>query len=124
MLRYVTAVFAALVIVLTGIAQPAYAYSQNSGIVFDNHQEHNSDDYYYSSRDYYGSSQNAYSDRTLTDSFVDGAVEGVGGLVGAVTACYALDAVATTVFPPAAALAAFCPALGGAAAITGIQASR
>ncbi len=114
-LRRLIALILAFVASIAGIAEPAYAYSNNSGIVYDNHKE-----------EYYNPLQNNDKDhqKNPANSFVDGAVNGVMYAAGAMAACYVLDGLATGIFPPAAALASFCPAIGGATggarAITGL----
>lgn len=112
MLRKLIAIILGLAVAITGFVTPAYAYSANSGIVFDNHQENYSTGY-----DGYG-----YSGRTTEDwsekfgnSIVDGVVTTTGVAIGGVVVCYTLDGIATMFFPPAAALAAFCPSAGAAA---------
>jgi hypothetical protein len=46
-------------------------------------------------------------------------VETAGVAIGAGTACYLLDGIATLFFPPAAMAAAFCPTVGSAGAVIG-----
>ncbi|MEH2041615.1 hypothetical protein [Nostoc sp.] len=54
--------------------------------------------------------------KTITEKLANSVVNGfvtIGGFaVGGSLACYALDGIATMLFPPAAAAAAFCPAVG------------
>lgn len=47
--------------------------------------------------------------------FVMGFFEGLGGWTAVVAVCMAADTAASTVFPPAAALLPYCPAIGMAA---------
>ncbi|MEA5419161.1 hypothetical protein VB712_07955 [Spirulina sp. CCNP1310] len=47
------------------------------------------------------------------DSVIDGAINTAGVAVGATLLCYGADGLATTVFPPAAALAPFCTSIPG-----------
>lgn len=119
MLQKLIALVLAFALVLTGIIEPAYADSSYSGIIFDNHKETNSTDYYnYGSSDY-GNNRKDPSDQFI-DSIVQGVVTTTGLAVGGVVTCYALDGIATAFFPPAAALAAFCPAIGGATGGAGV----
>jgi hypothetical protein len=101
MLRNLVALMLTFVVGIMGIVQPAYAmtnpeignnvYVNNS---FNLTQEH----------------------ENLALSFIEsvgkGATTTVGVAVGGLIACYAIDGVATVFFPPAAALSAFCPAIG------------
>jgi hypothetical protein len=52
---------------------------------------------------------------TFTEGMVHGAGITIGTMIGAAVICYGADAIATAVFPPAAILAAYCPAIGAAA---------
>jgi hypothetical protein len=47
-------------------------------------------------------------------SVVNGATETLGWAMGAVAVCYAVNGIASMGFPPAAVLAAYCPAIGAA----------
>lgn len=58
----------------------------------------------------FGGPGNQTSNNPLSN-FLDGALQTAEVMVGGVALCYAVDGLATTVFPPAVALAAFCPAL-------------
>lgn len=121
MLQKLVALVLAFALVLTGIIEPAYADSSYSGIIFDNHKETNSN-YHYNYN--YGSSNYSDNRKDASDQFVDGMVQGAamtaGLAVGGAITCYALDGIATAFFPPAAALAAFCPAIGGATGGAGV----
>lgn len=109
MLRKLIAIILGLAVAITGFVTPAHAYSANSGIVFDHHQESYSTGYGYSG---------GTTEDNLSEEFVNGVVDGIvtttGLAIGGVVACYALDGIATAFFPPAAALAAFCPSAGAA----------
>lgn len=113
MLRKLVALVIVLALVLTGIMEPAYADSSYSGITFDNHKESNSIDYYNYGDIYYGD-----TDKDSSEQFIDSAIQGgittLGTVVGGLVTCYTLDGIAAVFFPPAAALAAFCPTIGGA----------
>lgn len=49
----------------------------------------------------------------LVDAAIDGATETLGYAAGMLAVCYAADGLATTVFPPAAALAPVCQVIPG-----------
>jgi hypothetical protein len=77
----------------------------------------------YPKDEYYGSQESS----GFVDSVAYGAINTMGTIIGAVVVCYAVDAAATTFFPPAAALAAYCPIAGttmgsGSKVIRGVQA--
>ncbi len=57
----------------------------------------------------------------FVNNVVNGAVTTAGFVIGGAVTCYVLDGIATAFFPPAAALAAFCPVVGGGAS-AGVQA--
>jgi hypothetical protein len=113
MLRKFIAFAVAFALTLTGIMGPAYADSSSLGISFDNHKENNSAEYYTYGDSYYGNTSQDPAEQ-FAESLVQGAVGMAGMIVGGTITCLALDGIATVVFPPAAALAAFCPAIGGA----------
>jgi hypothetical protein len=111
MIRSLIAFIAAFAIAFTGIMEPAYAYSNNSGTVLDNHKEHYSNQYNYGDSYYGNGSEDPLGEHV--DNVVNGAVKTVEFAAGAAIACYTLDGIATVFFPPAATLSAFCPALAG-----------
>ena len=112
MFRSLIALLIASVLTLTGLAAPAYAdsskingFSWGAKQVFDSHNTinivaHPSD-----------RSSPSFWDR-LAKSVGDGALGTVGVVVGGAVVCYTLDGAAATVFPPAAALLPYCPAVG------------
>lgn len=65
------------------------------------------------------------SEPTAADEFWQGVQKGVvetsGAIVGGVIVCYALDGLATMIFPPAAAASAFFPTVGGLKGTTAIM---
>jgi hypothetical protein len=112
MLRSLIAVIIAVSIVFTGIIKPAYA---EDNIINYNNYNYNFNDFSVKSDQYFID----YSDKNRKDlsNFIEGikrgALEAAGITVGGVIVCYSIDGVATAFFPPAATLAAFCPAMGG-----------
>jgi len=114
MLHRIIALVAIFTVTLTGFNQPALAATQSTpGLLGDRFTFENA------SIQLDFSSQSDFLFRQV-QNLIDGAVYAVGGMAGGAAICYAADAAATTVFPPAAALAPFCPALpslvGGTAA--------
>lgn len=118
MLRKLIAIILILTVAITGFVTPAYASSTNSLIIIDNHKEIYSNDNNYN----YAERTTENSSEKFINSFIDGMTNTAGALAGAVAVCFALDGLATTIFPPAATLAAFCPSLGGGAAVVGSSA--
>lgn len=119
MFRSLIAVIVALAIAVVGVVKPAYAYSSDSGVMSVNPSVViNGND---NSVSFYDSFDRFADEGTIkepSDAFVDGLVNGIaqtsGVVIGGVVVCYALDGIATAFFPPAAAVAAFCPAIGTA----------
>jgi hypothetical protein len=119
MFQSLIAVIVALAIAITGFVKPACANSSdlpsfisvNSpyAIVVD------------SENDSAASIRYAIQEATehLVDTVSKGLVETAEYAVGGYAACYILDSIATLFFPPAAAVAAFCPVAGGAGAVFG-----
>lgn len=107
MFKRLVAVILTLVVVLGGMGKPAYAYSGE--ILLMNLEGSNT------GRLSEMSFPNAES---ASDEFikwvVKPAVEAVVGFGAVATVCIAADAAASVVFPPAAALLPYCPAIGGA----------
>lgn len=119
MFRSLIAVIVALAIAVVGVVKPAYAYSSDSGmelvnppIVINGNDNSVS---FYDSFDHFADEEPI---KEPSDAFVEGLVNGIvqttGFMVGGTLVCYALDGIATAFFPPAAAAAAFCPAIGTA----------
>jgi len=50
---------------------------------------------------------------SILKSFIQEAAGAAGAVVGITVLCYAADAAATELFPPAALLASYCPQMGG-----------
>ncbi len=115
MVRGLIALVIATILAVSGIAQPAYALSgfNNSTAgspinILGNNNTVNVNPY---------PLVNGYNDGPDTSNSLGSSIKRgfltVGGYaIGGAAACYALDTVATMVFPPAAMAAAFCPALG------------
>ena len=107
----------AFAIAVTVVVNPAYAESTDTNY-YVNNSGGNGD---LVSID---ESLNSVSDGAsldLANTFINGLWKGVvetaGVTIGGVILCYSIDGIATLVFPPAAALAAYCPAMpaiGGA----------
>lgn len=111
MLRGLIAVFIAFTITIAGIAKPAYAYSGalNMTSVSPIEIQENGNSIY--TGDF--SKAQAYEEpKETSNSVIKALRDGALGMIGGILVCYTLDAAATTVFPPAAALAAYCPSLG------------
>lgn len=106
MLRSLIAFIVALTIAITGIVQPAYAASDNT-YNFSNQGNGNS---IYLNDSLQNSNPGVAN--TILQPFIDGAVAAVGTIVGTAVVCYVAIPAVTTVFPPAAALVPFCPAIG------------
>ena len=121
MFRSLIASIIAFAIAVTVVVNPAYAESTDTNY-YVNNSGGNGD---LVSID---ESLNSVSDGAsldLANTFINGLWKGVvetagvtiGGVIGGVIVCYSIDGIATLVFPPAAALAAYCPAMpaiGGA----------
>lgn len=116
MLRGLIALVLAFAIAITGMANPAYAYSDNSTaqapIIVDNRGDNNSINI--NSGNGYGSDPLNNPSNSFVDGLINGAATTAGFAVGGAIVCYALDGVATMFFPPASAAAAFCPTVGAA----------
>ncbi|MBD2243967.1 hypothetical protein [Nostoc sp. FACHB-888] len=129
MFRSLIALIVALVLTIAGITEPAYADSSNSNLLFvDSNIINNSG---YANVNNWNDSFNSLHfpeleniGEKIFDTVVDGFIKTGGFAIGGALACYALDGIATTIFPPAAAAVAFCPvvgaASGGAKAFAGI----
>ncbi|MBD2268034.1 hypothetical protein H6F62_04365 [Anabaena sp. FACHB-1391] len=117
MFRSLIASIIAFAIAVTVVVNPAYAESTDTNY-YVNNSGGNGD---LVSID---ESLNSVSDGAsldLANTFINGLWKGVvetaGVTIGGVILCYSIDGIATLVFPPAAALAAYCPAMpaiGGA----------
>jgi hypothetical protein len=122
MFKRFIALILSVTLMLGSIVQPAYASSFNT--VGSNNGLINNNTYNY------------YGDKTLRESILDtvdetgkaflkGLAEGLGGWTAVVAVCMAADAAASTVFPPAAALLPYCPAIGvaagGGGALSGLK---
>ena len=112
MFRSLIASIIAFAIAVTVVVNPAYAESTDTNYYFNN-SGGNGD---LVSID---ESLNSVSDGAsldLANTFINGLWKGVvetaGVTIGGVILCYSIDGIATLVFPPAAALAAYCPAIG------------
>jgi hypothetical protein len=111
MFRSLIASIIAFAIAVTVVVNPAYAESTDTNY-YVNNSGGNGD---LVSID---ESLNSVSDGAsldLANTFVNGLWKGVvetaGVTIGGVILCYSIDGIATLVFPPAAALAAYCPAM-------------
>src|SRR6478672_3687790 len=88
MFKNLIAFFVALTIMLTGVVSPAYAESNiapESTII---------------------------AESNVVEDLGQKIVEVTEGIAATVIVCYAIDGIAATFFPPAAALSAFCPTAG------------
>jgi hypothetical protein len=123
MLRKIIALIAIFTVFFTGFNQPAFAANPSTLGLLDGF----SMDMNWGNRFSFGSSSDNFDTNSRSSffsrqiqNFVDAAVIGAEGVVGGAAVCYTADAAATTVFPPAALLAPFCPVLptlaGGTAA--------
>ncbi|MEO1353447.1 MAG: hypothetical protein AAFW84_32585 [Cyanobacteria bacterium J06635_15] len=116
MLRNFLALLLAVLCGLVGFSKPVLAVPIDASNWFNNIQ------IYIDSQS--NSGADSSRDFDALDPFVRGLGEGAlqtGGVVlGGMLTCYAIDGIATAVFPPAAAAAALCPAMptvaGGATA--------
>jgi hypothetical protein len=121
MFRSFIALLVVFTIVFLGIINPAYAASREADIMprsfpitINNKGNDNSV--------YFNTSFNSSDDKRATedlseellDSVINGIVTTAGVAIGGAVVCYAFDGIATAFFPPAAALAAFCPGVGAA----------
>jgi hypothetical protein len=106
-----------LCVLFLGALAPAYANELNgSGVVSSGTQvniggHHNRTTINNYPRDSYGGSQGS---SVFLDSVANGAISTVGFALGATAICFGADALATSVFPPAAFLAPYCPGIGTA----------
>lgn len=119
MFRSLMAVIVALAIAIVGVVKPAYAYSSDSGVMPVNSSVViNGNDNSVSFYDSFDSFADEGTIKSPSDAFADGLVKGIaettGVVIGGIVVCYALNGIATAFFPPAAAAAAFCPAIGTA----------
>lgn len=118
MVRGLIALVIAFVITISGFAKPAYAgsinsnYLANSYAVVNTPEDINSIDIIdsFNSSDIY----TTHAPNSFIDGLINGALSTLGVAIGGAIVCYTLDGVATVFFPPAGALSAFCPAVGGA----------
>ncbi|MDF0553081.1 hypothetical protein [Kamptonema sp. UHCC 0994] len=124
MLRALIAIFVAFAITFVGTAKPAYAYSDDFSmtsippieIQANGSSSHISD--FSNTQIYEGIEQSKiYEGIEQSNPFWDGFFRTVGELAGVATVCFVADAAATTVFPPAAALAPVCAGLAGAVGV-------
>lgn len=108
MLRKLFALVLALVIAVVGTVKPAYAVSDSSSLL----NSYNTD--------FLAAITNEVVKDEIVKVAVDAAVNGTVTIAVTLAVCYGADALATSVFPPAAALAPFCPVLaGGTGAVVG-----
>lgn len=114
------------VIAVAGVVKPAYALSSDLGVLPANfHVGIKGNDNLIGIND--SSDANNGGTDDLFWSFFEGVKTGIattiGTVMGGAAVCYTIDGVATAIFPPAAALVAFCPAIGftsgGATAVAG-----
>ena len=126
MLRALIAIFVAFAITFVGTAKPAYAYSDDFSMTsiptieiqangssshisdFSNTRIDEEDIIY---------EEGIEQSNPFWDGFLKGAGETIGTATAGVVICYVADAAATTVFPPAAALAPVCAGLAGAVGV-------
>jgi hypothetical protein len=115
MFKRFIALILSVTLMLGSIVQPAYASSLNT--VGSNNALINNNNTTY----------NYYGDKTLQESILDTVGEigksalivslgGLGSWAAIVAVCIAADTAASAVFPPAAALSPYCPAIATAAA--------
>lgn len=119
MFRSLIAVIVALAIAVVGVVKPAYAYSSDSGVMPVNpsitiNGNGNSVSFNDSFNRFVDEETIKSPSNALADGLVKGIAETTGVVIGGMLVCYALDGIATAFFPPAAAAAAFCPAIGTA----------
>ena len=114
MLRALIAIFVAFAITFVGTAKPAYAYSDDfsmTSIPTIEIQANGSS----SDTSSFSNSRIYEEDIEQSNSFWNGFLKGAGETIGTATAgvviCYVASTVATTVFPPAAALVPACAAV-------------
>jgi hypothetical protein len=107
MFRSLIASIIAFAIAVTVVVNPAYAESTDTNY-YVNNSGGNGD------LVRIDESLNSVSDGAsldLANPFINGLVNGIGYTIGVVIVCYSIDGIATAFFPPAAALAAYCPAM-------------
>ena len=107
MFKRLVAVILTLVVVLGAMGKPAYAYSGE--ILLMNLEGSNTGKL---SEMSFPNAESALD--TFKNWFLKPAVEGVVGFGAGVAVCIAADAAASAIFPPAAVLLPYCPAVGGA----------
>jgi hypothetical protein len=119
MFRSFIAVIVALAIAVVGVVKPAYAYSIDSNMGLVNPPiTINGNGNSVSFNDSFERFDDEGTIERPSDAFANGLMKGIaettGVVIGGIVVCYALDGIATVFFPPAAAAAAFCPAIGTA----------
>jgi len=112
MFRGLIALLIACVLTLTGLTAPAYADSNHvGGLSMGAKQLFDSHDIII-----VNPPQPDFPSPGRWEHFLkglgDGALETAGLTIGGAAVCFAVDGVATTFFPPAAALLAYCPGFG------------
>jgi len=111
MMRNFLAVFLAFTIIFIGFTKPAYASSVNFDFrsISSVSQSSNFQDTFSPLSDSNPKSKIIlrFMEKMIGDAAKD--------ITGYAVICYTADGLATTVFPPAAAIAPFCPALGTSA---------
>lgn len=115
MFRSLIALAVAFAIAIAGFVKPAYAYSGNSDVMPGNYNtEIRGNNNTVNFKDSFNNNNRGTVDPfdSFSKGFMDGAATTIGITIGGVVVCYTVNGIAATVFPPAAALAAFCPALG------------
>lgn len=100
MVRKLFSLLLALVIVVVGTVKPAYAVSDSSSLL----------------NSYSTDFLAAITSEDLMDEAAKTAVDVVVTTGTWIAICYGADALATSVFPPAAAVAPFCPVIAGGTA--------
>lgn len=113
MFRRLIAALLAFTVALAAITKPAYAFSLSSSFSSSFSSDSTS------ITDSFNNSTIADTTKHIAATVTKGFVETAGVAIGAGTACYLLDGIATLFFPPAAMAAAFCPAVGSAGAVIG-----
>ena len=104
MFKRLIAVVLTLVLVLGGMGKPAYAYSEVIPLMNIEGSKTGS----------LVAISSAVVEEVITNEVVKPAVEATVAFVTVVAICVGADTLATSVFPPAAALLPYCPGVGGA----------
>jgi hypothetical protein len=113
MFRSFIASIIAFAIAVTVVINPAYAESTDTNYYFNNSGGNGNSVVIDNSLNRDGYSEKQDSLNPFIDGLLKGLEEAAGVTIGGAIVCYSIDGIATAFFPPAAALASFCPAIGG-----------